>query len=935
MRRVALSFLLFLAAAGVLACRPQPSPVSVPLGNPDFEEGDLGGVPPEWRFPEPCREGGYSAALVEDEAPSGERCAVLRKAGEVQEAVFGNLMQTVPAEPYRGKIIRFRVAVRTEVSGPGNQALLWMRVDRPDQRMGFFDNMNDRPITEGSWRFYEIVGEVAEEAEWINVGMMLIGEGKAWFDDASLEVVGSLPDPSPPRALRGRGLDNLVAFTRLLGYVRYFHPSDEAAEADWEAFAVRGVKEVEGAGSPKKLARTLETLFRPVAPSVRVFPTNRVPADLSGPAPPEDHPEARYLFWRHHGLGTDGRPSLYHSSRIGIEGWGRDRFGNLIQGFAAEPHRGKRVRYRAAARAEVIGDDDAAHLWLRVDCEGGRMGFFDNMAERPITDPEWRVYEIEGEIDPEAARIALGMFLRGAGRAWFDDVTVEVFDGEEVVAALDVVNPGFEEGRIDAPPLGWHFPSQSAGKAFSASLSEEKPGSGSRSGLITGMEVPGPEMPGPGEPLLADLGEGVSCLVPLALYADEEGTLPRVARGPGTEAIGIPGGPYYSGNDRATRLADVALAWNVFQHFYPYFDVVEADWGRSLRDALGSAAMDPDERGFLDTLRHLVAGIHDGHGGVQHDSEVRTHRLPILWEWIEERLVVTFVAEETEGVERGDVVLEIDGRPVEEVAADRRELISTATPQWLHDRLVFDLAVGVADEEVRLVVSGRTGSRREVTLRRSVPLWGDVPLTEPKREKVEEVQPGIWYLDLERITEEDFEGVLPKLWLAGGIVFDMRGYPRHFSPTRVIAHLIEGPVTSARWNVPIVMYPDRKGMEFDFSNWAVEPRELRLRAGIAFLTGGGAISAAETFLGIIEHYELGEIVGGPTAGTNGNVNPFTLPGGYRIMWTGMQVLKHDGSQHHGVGILPTVPVSRTIQGVAEGRDEVLEKGIEVVSRPGG
>jgi C-terminal processing protease CtpA/Prc len=44
----------------------------------------------------------------------------------------------------------------------------------------------------------------------------------------------------------------------------------------------------------------------------------------------------------------------------------------------------------------------------------------------------------------------------------------------------------------------------------------------------------------------------------------------------------------------------------------------------------------------------------------------------------------------------------------------------------------------------------------------------------------------------------------------------------------------------------------------------------------------------------------------------------------------MKVLKHDGSQHHGVGIQPTVPVQRTIPGVAEGRDELLEVAIEVV-----
>ena len=71
-------------------------------------------------------------------------------------------------------------------------------------------------------------------------------------------------------------------------------------------------------------------------------------------------------------------------------------------------------------------------------------------------------------------------------------------------------------------------------------------------------------------------------------------------------------------------------------------------------------------------------------------------------------------------------------------------------------------------------------------------------------------------------------------------------------------------------------------------------------------------------------------MGGPTAGTNGNVNPFRLPGGYTISWTGMKTLKHDGSQHHGIGILPTVPAARTRQGVAEGRDEILLRGLEAV-----
>ncbi len=110
----------------------------------------------------------------------------------------------------------------------------------------------------------------------------------------------------------------------------------------------------------------------------------------------------------------------------------------------------------------------------------------------------------------------------------------------------------------------------------------------------------------------------------------------------------------------------------------------------------------------------------------------------------------------------------------------------------------------------------------------------------------------------------------------------------------------------------------------------MQPKAPRFHGKVAFLTDGRAISYAETYLGIIEHYKLAAIVGSPTAGTNGNVNPFSLPGGIQVIWIGTKVLKHDGSRHHGVGILPTIPATRTIRGVTEGRDEVLDRAIAVV-----
>src|SRR2546423_1771330 len=77
-----------------------------------------------------------------------------------------------------------------------------------------------------------VVVAVAAEAGLLEVGAPLNVRGKAWLDDGAVEGVGRAGEGNePPRPLAGRGRDNLVALARLLGIVRYFHPSDGVAAA--------------------------------------------------------------------------------------------------------------------------------------------------------------------------------------------------------------------------------------------------------------------------------------------------------------------------------------------------------------------------------------------------------------------------------------------------------------------------------------------------------------------------------------------------------------------------------------------------------------------------------------------------------------------------------------------------------------------------------
>ena len=720
----------------------------------DFEQGEAGQAPAGWAVT-PDVAASYAVKLSDEKPEAGRFCAVLASTGTPAPQGFGVALKSLDPGPFRGKRVRFRGAVRVELGATGQRARLVLGSGNVAQ--GGFE-ATSLPVLDAKWAPYEVVGEIPKDARALEVGFVLVGDGKAFLDSAVVEVIGEAgAGNEAARPLPPRGLDNLTAFARVFGYVRYFHPSDQAAAADWESLALAGVQSAEKAATPEELARSLEDFFRPIAPTVRVFPTGKPLAGATAPpAPPGASPKT--IWWEHLGVGlTKDQRSIYHSNRVST-----------------------------------------------------------------------------GESAPDPAR-----------------------------------------------------------------------------------------------PFAADLGGGVSASLPLALYVDDQGTLPHPLSGSKPPAPATPEGFLPSGNDRATRLADVVLAWNAFQHFYPYFDVVGTDWPAELRKGLTAAAGDADERAFLPTLRRLVAALHDGHGNVFHPKLSDSHTLPLLWDWVEDQLVITRVAPGAPaGLAVGDVVVSLDGKPAREVLAAREELVSGATPQWRRWVALQALTAGPEKEEVKLAVRHAGGKTETVAVRHSLSTTGE-PLAEPRPEKIAEVRPGILYVDLDRVTDDDFKGALDRLAAAKGVIFDLRGYPKT-SPV-FIAHIIGSTVTSARWNVPIVTRPDRQDVRWQFSNWPVEPLEPRLKGKIAFLTDGRAISYAETCMGIIENYKLAAIVGGPTAGTNGNINPFQLPGGYRLVWTGMKVLKHDGSRHHGVGIQPTVPVARTLKGVQAGRDEVLEKGIEVVS----
>jgi C-terminal processing protease CtpA/Prc len=585
-------------------------------------------------------------------------------------------------------------------------------------------------------------------------------------------------------------VENVRTFAKLYGYVRYFHPSDAAAKTDWSKFAVYGVRKVKDASSRKELQTELDSLFRPIAPTVQLYRTGTKPPKPSDLLIPSDTAKLGLVAWQHRGIGFD---------RENVPRWHRSS-----------------------------SDSGGTYRSIRLHRPPGRAPLF--------------------EARPE-----------------------------------------------------------------------------------------------PGEVVTRSLGRGLSAQIPLALYSDGNQMLrPEDAPSPAAlrDTLRQVDVPVLDSNE-ALRLANVTIAWNVFQHFYPYFEVVDADWAEVLRRSLQRALEDDSKRDFLQTLRRLVAQLEDGHGNVRGEALPPEGYIPVRLIRAEGEVIVAYT-DTTAGScpNPGDVVLSVDGTPVNERLQDVKKYIS-GSPQWKAHQALQSLGRGEPGTSVRLTLRrdekrvecdvSRVQNRDRSNFSIRPEAITELSRSEFAQDVSQDALQNTYYVDLTRASWPEIQKKMDELARAEGVVFDLREHPNDKGGKNILHHLSTDTLRSARWQVPQITYPDQKRIAGLYrSRWTLPPKKPHIAGKIVFLTDARALSYAESVLGIVEHYDFATIVGQTTAGANGNTNPFLLPGGYQVNWTGMRVRKHDGSQHHLVGIKPDVPVKRTIEGVRSGEDEVLQKALEML-----
>jgi hypothetical protein len=739
----------------------------------------------------------------------------------------------------------------------------------------------------------------------------------AFLAASTFPATGASPDTPGPAHKR------VVAFARLYGVVRYFYPGDAAQQIDWNRFAIVGVDGAQHARGTD-LQKTLTALFAPLGPGIDIAADSAAFAPLPAQANGQQTGGQPLVTWQY--LGFPHGVSTYAGQRTG-RGSG-NLFVAVTSLLDAAPFRGKTIRLRGEIKALDASTTNGLGMWLRIDRPHKTPGFFENTSSRQKHDLDWHGDEISATVGTDASVLVFGfsMTLPDAKdpAAGFRQPTLEVRDGQgqwKPVAVPDL--------RMAEKPSGpWRHAGTASADKTKMSWHQDDAGGylvlqqqgDIRSNAL--FDAP----PVAGKVAEFELGAGLKARVALTLTDAQAKPSPdRAANLLALKArlTAIPD-PKTAATSNAQREADVVVAWNVFRHFYPYWDVIYADWDAELPLALADADKADSRALQRQVLQHLLAPLEDAHGTV-FDPTVKHAALPVAMAPVEGRWVVVATAvPDTARV--GDVVTAMDGVSAQQVA-EKEESLTSGQPTSRPWKALQLVSYGTQGESHNFTLRHADGSTSTATLAYSEKTLPDVARPAP----VAELKPGIWYVDVARTDMAMFSANLAKLASARAVIYDIRGYPKDSHVSSAIpAHLLDH-AENAKWmHLPRHTGPFGELAGYTDIGWDIQPAQPHFTSRAIFLADGGSISQSESIMGYVQDDNLGTIVGSTTSGVNGNVTSFFVPSGFGVIFTGMKVTHHDGtSRYHALGTPADVVVQPTITGIRAGRDEVLDAALKL------
>lgn len=373
--------------------------------------------------------------------------------------------------------------------------------------------------------------------------------------------------------------------------------------------------------------------------------------------------------------------------------------------------------------------------------------------------------------------------------------------------------------------------------------------------------------------------------------------------------------------DTGYRLLALFRYWNIIQYYFPYKHLIGEDWEHILVRFIPLMIHAKNREEYIDVLYKLVASINDTHAVLI--TRIRKKNIPVDISFVEGKAVVMNNNIKVSQLTRGDIILKIEGEPIEEIAKRRLPYISASNYPTKLRELASELFV--TDKDSLYIEFEHNGKRQSDFILCSPNVIGmsryqqDKPLVSYLPER------NILYIYLG--SKEG--GSIPENIRADGVIIDLRCYPsRKVTGYIDIRQFYPDTTEFAKFTLPSITTP---GL-FRFSPVLTvgEKNDEYYRGKKVILINEFTQSQAE-FLAM--RYRCAPntlVIGSTTAGADGDLSLFVLPGGLYTSFSGLGVYYPNGQCTQRVGIIPDIEVKPSIEDIRNGIDVVLNKAIEEI-----
>lgn len=365
-------------------------------------------------------------------------------------------------------------------------------------------------------------------------------------------------------------------------------------------------------------------------------------------------------------------------------------------------------------------------------------------------------------------------------------------------------------------------------------------------------------------------------------------------------------------SDKAVRVADLTVRWNIVRHFYPYYEEDELDWNCHLKNYMQETVQMKTVNSFESVLEwyncicRFFNPIKDGHLFVRNNmviSGMQSTYLPEFYAAVETKLVndTLLIRKRNDVDEPWRVCNSINSQPASAHMHNCRMITNAATDAH-RDQIAAGKLFCASEYNTPFIVEscGLSGDTRLDTLYARLP--EEPSFSQQTKPSVQKYDNGILYIDAAS-SDVNEKRVLSELAPdVKGLCFDLRGLPS-LQFEDVLAHLIVSDVKAPSTEVPINCFPFQKNITWRTGAETLTAKSPHIDLPVTFLCDASTVSWGETILMIVRQYGLGEIIGQTTAGTTGDMTLFNLPL-FPFTMTGMRMRCMDGKPHHAKGIVP-------------------------------